>query len=129
MGRGLGRIQRKIIQRLKTRKPDPPCPGYHDVRTLAHEIMHDFEVWDNYTYRALTESESQSFWRALRTLEKRGLIESYSYWPGHTARSIGGSPRGGLSHSKGIRLVHTINAMNSTHNTETIPGERRARVE
>lgn len=133
MGRGLGRIQSKIIQKLKNRRPTldlikhingHKCEytDYHDVQSLAHEIMHDFEVWDNYAYRALTESEIQSFWRALRTLEKRGLIESQTFNAGWD-RPRGGPPRGGRSHKKAIRLVHSINGMNSTHSKEAALGD------
>lgn len=86
MSRGLGKIQRKIRGRLRKRSPDPffdsvrgnwepvKFEGWHDVTSIAHEVLNDFEVWDD--YRKLTESELQLVWRAIRMLEKRDLIQS-----------------------------------------------------
>jgi len=99
MGRGLGKIQHFILDHLKER------PGWTFFANIPfdwckkQEDLSENEDW----WGSILVKVYQSFARAARTLEKRGLVESkrsYSY-----AIRMKRGP-GGLSSSKYIRLVH-----------------------
>ena len=57
----------------------------------------------NYNPREPTAAQFQSFWRAVRSLEKRGLLQSRKVPEGFMSRINEG--RGGISFRKDVRLV------------------------
>lgn len=88
VSRGLSIQQQEILTYLKK---------YRDwtfVGNLACINKEDFCI--------PTESEKQSCWRAVRSLQKRGLVECQNKKAGYMERI--GNGRGGVSHNKMIRL-------------------------
>lgn len=119
MSRGLGKLQKRIIERLKVHKSTVKFhqfvehevvafEGWHSIAELLHEVQDDFPtngLWDDYNYHERTETEKQSFWRAIRCLEKRGIIETKFFLAGTMDRPNNGNRRGGISRQKAMRLV------------------------
>lgn len=85
MSRGLGKIQRKILELLKDYKKEWEYYDnlfYYVIFGINHfnkmDDMHelyDKDYYNEYWNKKPSESEKQSFWRSMRTLKKRSLIE------------------------------------------------------
>ena len=75
MSRGLGRIQKIILENLEEKKGD-----WIDVSSIIYQIVNGIDCFKggcrNDEIIKPTESEKQSVWRAVRRLEKLGYIES-----------------------------------------------------
>lgn len=72
MGRGLGKIQQKVLEALRQDDRE-----WLSVWCVTHIVYNGYENFKKDQYDVtLTESKKQSVWRAVRTLEGRGLIES-----------------------------------------------------
>jgi hypothetical protein len=89
MSKGLGHTQRRILEVLEERRASEPEDGaepfvWTDVDTLAWHISGRDEK-EPY----VTRSEVESTRRAVRTLERRGLVET---WHGQR-RKVGGARR------------------------------------
>ncbi|MGB8780692.1 MAG: hypothetical protein WCD81_08590 [Candidatus Bathyarchaeia archaeon] len=126
MSRGLGELQRRIIERLKVRKPEDGMfyhfetslslertvdNGWHSLGNLIGEVQDDSATHNiegkDYDWSKLTVSDRQSFWRAIRNLEKKHLIESQFFERMSLHRVCSDEHRrGGVSRVKAIRLVH-----------------------
>lgn len=79
MGRGLGEIQKKIIEILKHERKKYAREWYDiiNVAWLVHNGLYCFESLDGHHIpEEPPESVKQSVWRAVRSLEKRGLIKT-----------------------------------------------------
>lgn len=106
MGRGPGKLQRKIVEILKNEKPE----DWYDVGSLAFQVFDPihgancFRV-SGYNPEKPSESQMQSLWRAIRLLEKRGLLRSRKTPRGFMDRSSFGPKRGGISFSKEVELI------------------------
>ena len=73
MSRGLGRIQQSIVYALNGKV-------WVDQMVLYKEIFGEKYI----------DSKLQSFWRAIRTLEKRGIVKTLTRtYNGHFAREYG----------------------------------------
>lgn len=67
MGKGLGSMQRAILKAL-------PNDGRKvDTRSFIYDVGYRLEEW-NVVDSAWTECNEKSFYRALNSLEKKGLI-------------------------------------------------------
>lgn len=105
MSRGLGKVQRTILHILKDRN----AHGWYDVGSLAYQVFDPvygaecFSV-SGYNPEKPADSQMQSFWRAIRLLEERGLLESRKVPRGLMDRSSFGPKRGGISFIKEVRL-------------------------
>lgn len=122
MGRGLGRIQKDILHILgkelqsehgikyrsyfKELNRYLQVEGWYDALSLTWQIVNGEDCFNKDHWeevrnpsRKPTEAELQSVWRAIRCLEKRGLIES--------RKALGDIPygnRGGCRCVKILRL-------------------------
>lgn len=76
MGRGLGKVQKQILEILKEDQHE-----WIQMSSLMMKLFGTDDDWD-LRYRA-SEAFRQSIYRALRTLEKRGIIESRIRQQGH----------------------------------------------
>lgn len=76
MSRGLGRIQKLILEILEKEK-NYRGHGWYDVGSLTYQVIYGINYW-NLEHRDgnPTESEKQSVYRAVRRLESLGHIES-----------------------------------------------------
>lgn len=76
MSRGLGRIQKLILEILEKEK-NYRGHGWYNVGLLTYQVIYGIDYWDlDRMDGNPTESEKQSVWRAVRRLEKLGYIES-----------------------------------------------------
>lgn len=110
MSRGLGNIQKRIMDIL--------AKEHQGKETAASYICYQvFGCCDERgdIIREPVASNWQSFWRALRSLEEKGLLASRTKPTGFMYRSSFGSKTGGSSHSKLVMcLVHGSPVLNST---------------
>lgn len=156
MGRGLGRIQRRIIEvinRGEAEKRYEDKVGHHwvtfsgwtDIEYLMDYVVNGHDCWrkqdsndieyydPSFVYRKPKEADKQSIWRSIRTLEKRGLIESRTFpltweerWDRPNHRKYPNRwgncdlKKGGANKQKAIRLVHSTSRVDSTLN-EVVP--------
>ncbi len=115
MGRGLGKIQRKILEILKTKEKETTCwllgqYVFDCVDEVGDPIrLKGGEWWQN---KEPTKSQWQSLFRSLRRLNKLGIVEIKKHK--FTGR-INDRPyrdrekRGGQSYYKTVKcLVHGI---------------------
>ena len=106
MGRGLGKIQRFILEYLKEKS------GWKSLLGIIYNFYHKqaglgvYEDWQG----VFSENVYQSFARAARTLENREIIESRKVTEGRY------NVQGGATHWKSIRLVQGKDSMNYTLN-------------
>lgn len=99
MSGGIGKIQHKIIDTINWYKEDCYKEGFCEqydrkglpIDMLMYMVYFGFDYWDRIdkahelyeeglwerTYGKLTESQKQVIWRAVRSLQKRGLITRY----------------------------------------------------
>lgn len=91
MSRGLGKIERKILEVLEYKKEQSDIEGAEKkvyVTKLVPEVYFDIYYWDrldedsglyesNFRGEKITDAMFQSVWRAVRSLEKKGHIETY----------------------------------------------------
>lgn len=109
MSKGLGKIEKNIIEILLEYR------GLSPVEFIFSEIYG----------KESSNSQKQSVWRAIRSLEKKNIIEK-SVRKSYTRHVKWGEkrPHGGASHEKNIRLVQCSkfemgkSVMNSTHKDE-----------
>lgn len=135
MGRGLGKIQRTILEILRT-KGDAYLEdavdgryervrGWQSVGNLIYMVLYGldcFERTDGVIHPTPPESQMQPIWRAIRTLEKRGVIESRSFDLTWKTRSNFGK-RGGANRTKAIRLVQGSTSLDYTINENGVISE------
>lgn len=80
MSRGLSKLQNKIIETLKT-DTARDRKEWLDIGSLAYMVFDKkygvdcFNV-SGYHTEPPSESEMQSFWRSIRLLEKRGVLQA-----------------------------------------------------
>jgi len=154
MGRGLGTIQRRILEIIENEEAEGKYveyinhhkvtySGWTDVEDLIPYVVNGPNCYDKiddnnlehydpkFIFKEPTETDKQAIWRAIRTLEKRGLIESKKFeisWeerydrPNHKKHPhIWGNydlKLGGANRQKAIRLVQPKNGVDSTLNEE-----------
>ena len=102
MSKGFGKIQQKIIEILKYER-EKDHKEWYDIGSLSYQVIYGIECW----HRDLRENEpnnsiKQSIYRAVRTLEKKGVIESKI--KGRDLR-INWRKKGGAMKSKYIKLL------------------------
>ena len=135
MGCGLGKIQRTIFEILSTKGDDyledavdgryVRVRGWHSVGSVAYMVLYGldcFERTDGVIHPTPPESQMQPIWRAIRTLEKRGVIESRSFPLTWRTRSNFGKI-GGANRTKAIRLVQGRASLGYTINDNGIGSE------
>ena len=107
MGRGLGKLQRKILEVLANEKGEE----WYDIGSLAFQVFDSIHGVDcfrvsGYNPEKPTEVQMQSFWRAIRSLEERGLLRSKKIPRGFWCRpGFFGPKRGGVSFAKEVKLI------------------------
>lgn len=127
MGRGLGKIQRGVLEVLKTKSPSHGLhesvngtwmvvEGWYDVLSVAHMVIRGIDCFEGgikggIDYRKLTESELQLVWRAIRGLGKRKHIEARTF-PILWVNRANFGKQGGASRVKAIRLAQPTSGVN-----------------
>jgi len=117
MSRGLGRIERRILEVLDFYRQqhsqyyEHTTGGGLPISELQYCVYYSNDYWDkcndmkyySETHGKLTESQQQSIWIAVRRLEKKGLVKTYrkphSLWTTNRIR------RGGSTCSKIVKLL------------------------
>ena len=135
MGRGLGKIQRTILDILSTKGDEyleddidgfmVRIRGWLSVGSVAYMVLYGldcFERTDGVINPTPPESQMQPIWRAIRTLEKRGIIESRPLPLTWRTRSNFGKI-GGANRTKAIRLVQGRTPLGYTINENDIGSE------
>ena len=128
MGRGLGKTQRTILEILSTKGDEyledyvdgflVRFRGWQSVGSVTYMVLYGldcFERTDGVIFLKPPESQMQPIWRAIRTLEKRGVIESRPFPLTFRTRSNFGK-RGGSNRIKAIRLAQGKTVMDYTLN-------------
>lgn len=76
MSKGFGKIQRKIIDILKYSR-EKGYKEWHDVGSLSYQVVYGIDYWDKDLFlNKPNNSIKQSIYRAVRILERKGVIES-----------------------------------------------------
>jgi len=76
MSKGFGKIQQKIIEILKYKR-EKDHKEWYDISSLSYQVVYGIDCWDKDIYLSNpNNSIKQSIYRAIRTLEKKGVIKS-----------------------------------------------------
>ncbi len=74
MSKGLGKVQKRIIEILKYEKERGV--EWYDIGSLTYQVVNDYIKIRKSDYKEPTKSEQQVVYRAIRTLEKYFFITS-----------------------------------------------------
>jgi hypothetical protein len=109
MCRGLSKTQKTIIEVLKCEK-ERHNREWYDVSSLMWQIKNGLDCFSKFDFEPVEPSnvEKQSYWRAIRLLEKRGFLESRKKRATGLDRIAEG--RGGASTLKQVRLSVEFNS-------------------